>query len=123
MRRLRSPLLRTLFAMHNLPEKVRVDKEEFESRYRSVQQSLRDLAPLLVTEEGKRLRSEIETELPKYHGYFENVLAAATAGNHPDALREYTEHSFGSLQAMEKSTVDIIAIQQRIMAQSNKDAA
>ncbi len=38
-----------LFAMHNLPEKVRVDKEEFESRYRSVQQSLRDLAPLLVT--------------------------------------------------------------------------
>ncbi len=51
------------------------------------------------------------------------MLAAATAGNHPDALREYTEYSFGSLQAMEKSTVDIIAIQQRIMAQSNKDAA
>ncbi|HMD48825.1 MAG TPA: methyl-accepting chemotaxis protein [Bryobacteraceae bacterium] len=111
-----------LFAMHNLPDKVAADKAEFESRMRSVEQSLRDLKPLLVTDEGKRSLAEIETELPNYQGYFRNVVAAATAGKHDDALREYTQHSFGSVELMGKAVKSIMALQQGLMDQSRKNA-
>ena len=112
-----------LFAMNNLPDKVRADRTEFENRAREVEQFMAELKPMLVTTEGKRLFAEIEAELPKYEGYYRKVAEAAAAGRHEEALHEYTEFSFGSVASMEKSAQGMMALQRGLMAQSNKEGS
>jgi hypothetical protein len=66
--------------MYKLPDKVQANKEEFEGRADQIEQLLRDVKDLLVTEEGLRDRSFMEGELPNFKAYFEQVAAAAMAG-------------------------------------------
>ena len=43
-----------LFALHKLPEKVRSNKEEFETRAAAVETLFAEMKPLLVTEHGRK---------------------------------------------------------------------
>jgi len=112
-----------LFAMHNLPDKVRSNKEEFESRASTVEQSLRELKPMLVTDEGRRLEAGMETELPTFKTYFEQVVTASMSGKHSDAFREYTDYSVKSLDFLEKSAASLMVLQKRLMEQNQNSAS
>jgi len=107
-----------LFAMHNLPEKVRANKEEFESRAAQIEQLFRDVKPLLITEKGLQDESVMEGELPNFKTYFEQAAAAAAAGRAQDALSIYTEHSVKSLDTIEKSAEDLAEQQKGLMQQT-----
>ncbi|HWY49645.1 MAG TPA: methyl-accepting chemotaxis protein [Bryobacteraceae bacterium] len=108
-----------LFSMHNLPDKARVNKEEFESRAAAVEQLLREGSDLLVTEPGRQNMSFMEGELPHFKAYFEQVAAAAVAGKPQDALSIYTEHSVKSLDALEKSAEELTEQQKKLMQESS----
>jgi len=112
-----------LFAMHNLPEKVQANKEEFESRATQVEQLLHDLKALLVVEEGRRLESAMEVDLPNFKTYFEQVAAAATAGKAKEALSIYTDRSVKSLDALEKSAERLTDIQKQLAQESTTAGA
>ena len=94
-----------LFAMHNLADKVRSNKEELESRGVTLEQGLRELKPTLVTEEGVRVEAEMENQLQLFKEYFEQVAAASMAGKHADALKEYTDFSSKALDTLRSCPV------------------
>lgn len=100
-----------LFAMHNLVDKVQSNKQEFESRAAGVEQIAREIKPMLVTDAARNSLASIETELPNFKQYFEQVTAAAMAGNAKGALEIYTNHSVLSLDALEKSAGNLIELQ------------
>ena len=112
-----------LFAMHNLSEKVRSNKEEFEARASHTEEAMREIKPLLVTEEGRRIHAEMEAELPEFKGYFEKVAAASMAGKHADALQEYTEHSVKTLDLLEKASAALLETQKRLMTEATENAS
>jgi methyl-accepting chemotaxis protein len=112
-----------LFAMHNLPDKVRANKEEFENRATQIEQLFRDVKPLLITERDRQEESVMEGELPNFKAYFEQVAAAAAAGKAQDALSIYTEHSVKSLDTIEKRAEDWADQQKGLMQQSSEAGA
>ena len=59
-----------LFALHNLPEKVQSNKQEFETRAAGVAELLGQIKPLLVTEQGRKDVAFMEGELPNLQGLF-----------------------------------------------------
>ncbi len=112
-----------LFALHNLPDKARSNREEFESRANTVEQSLRELKPLLVTGEDRRLEGELETGLPAFKGHFEQVAAASMSGKHTDALREYMDYSVKTLDSLEESAAGLMVTQKHLMDQRQNAAS
>jgi methyl-accepting chemotaxis protein len=112
-----------LFAMHSLPDKVQSNKQEFESRAASIEQAVREIKPLLVTEAGRNSLAFIETELPNFKQYFEQVAAAAMAGNAKGALEIYTDHSVKSLDSLEKSAENLVELQRQLMQESSMQGA
>ena len=107
-----------LFAMHNLPEKVQSNKEEFESRATSMSQLLDQVKPTLVTEQGQTAISAIEGELPDFEAYFEQVAGAAMAGDAKEALSIYNEHSSNALDIIEKNADALVAANKQVMQQA-----
>ena len=69
-----------LFAMHNVPDKVRANKEEFEQKVSASEQLLRDVKPLLVSDDARRLIAEMEPDLVTLNGYFQQVASASMSG-------------------------------------------
>jgi methyl-accepting chemotaxis protein len=112
-----------LFAMHNLPDKVRANKAEFESRATQVEQLFRDVKPMLITEKGRQYETVMEGELADFKTYFDQVAAAAIAGNSKDALSIYTGHSVTSLDTIEKSAEDLTEQQKGLMQQTTAAGA
>jgi len=103
-----------LFAMHKLADKVASNKQDFEQRGINAEQDLREIAPLLVTEEARRLMSEMQTNLADFKGYFEQVAAASMADKHDEALRIYNEFSSKKLDALEVSAARLLGIQKQL---------
>ncbi len=81
-----------LFAMHNLPEKVQSNRQEFETRAAAIPQLLQELKPLLMSEASRNAISSIETDLPSIREYSTQVAAAASAGKAQEALAIDSEH-------------------------------
>ena len=112
-----------LFAMHNLPDKVQSNKQEFESRATGVEQILRQIKPLLVTDASRNSLASIETELPNFKQYFEQVAAAAMAGNAKGALEIYSDRSVKSLDSLEKSAENLVELQKQLLLASSAQGA
>ena len=112
-----------LFAMHNLPDKVQSNKQEFESRAAGVEQIVREIKPLLVTEAGRESLAFIDTELSNFKQYFEQVAAAAMDGNAKGALEIYTDHSVLSLDSLEKSADKLVELQKELIRESSTQGA
>jgi len=110
-----------LFAMHNLPDKVQSNKQEFETRAAGVEQLAREIKPLLKTEAGRNSIVSIESELPNFTQYFEQVAAAAMSGNAQAALQIYNDRSVKSLDALEKSTADLVATEKQLIQDSSTE--
>jgi len=107
-----------LFAMHNLPEKVQSDKEEFESRGATMGQLLIDVKPMLMTEQGQNSVSAMESELPNFEAYFEQVAGAAMAGDSKGALSIYNDHASKALDVIEKNADALVASNKQVMQQA-----
>ncbi len=112
-----------LFAMHNLPEKVRSNKEEFESRAGALAQMLRDVKPLLVSDLGRESLAAMENSLPDFKLYFEQVAAAAMAGDAKGALSIYTDHSSKALDHVEKGAEGLVEAQKRVLLKATSVGA
>ena len=108
-----------LFAIDKLPDKVQSNKQEFETRGAGVQQLLVEVKPLLVAEQGRTDIEFLESELPKFNGYFEQVAAAAMAGNAKGALKIYTDSSNPVLTALEGKAHDLVLLQKQNMQASS----
>jgi methyl-accepting chemotaxis protein/methyl-accepting chemotaxis protein-1 (serine sensor receptor) len=107
-----------MFAMYNLPAKVKSNKEEFESRAASVGQMLADVQPMLVTELGRNSVAAMQTELPNFEAYFEQVAGAAAAGDAAGALSIYNDHSSKALDIVEKAADAVVASNKQAIAQA-----
>jgi methyl-accepting chemotaxis protein len=112
-----------LFSMHKLPDKVASNKEEFETRGASVETLIGQIKPLLVLEKARQDSAVIETELPNFKGYFEQVAAAAAAGDASGALKIYDDHSNKSVTALEAAAGDLVQIEKQLMQQSSEQGA
>jgi len=112
-----------LFSMHGLPDKARDNKEEFESRGNSVEHLLQQIAPLLVTEQGRKDVSSLQSNLPNFRAAFERVAAAAMAGDAKGALSFYSNRSVKFLDALEKSSQDLIDAQNQLMQETQVQSA
>lgn len=112
-----------LFAIDKLPEKVRSNKEEFETRGEGIADILREVKPLLVSEQGRKDVEFIENELPKFRGYFEQVAAAAMANDSNGALKIYDNSSNPSLTALDAAAHDLIILQKDLMKQGSERGA
>lgn len=112
-----------LFAMHNLTDKVQSNKQEFESRAAGAEQIVRELKPLLETAAGREASEFIESELPNFKQYFEQVATAAMSGDAKGALEIYTDHSNVSLDALEKSSARLVDTQKQLMQESSAQGA
>ena len=112
-----------LFSMHKLPDKVASDKQEFEQRAAKVEQNLREIQGLLVTEEARRLTSDMQTNLVDFRGYFEQVAAASMSGKADEALRIYTEFSSKKLDVLEADVAKVLEIQKQLTDQSSVGAS
>ncbi len=112
-----------LFAMHELPGKVESNKQEFETRGAGVAQLLGQIKPLLVAEQGRTDVASMETELPNFQGYFEQVAATAKKGDAKGALKIYDDSSNKSLTALETSAHDLVELQKQMMQASSDQGA
>jgi len=110
-----------LFSMHKLPDQVRSNKEEFETRAAAVQDLLQQVQPLLVSAQGKNDVAQMESGLPNFKAYFEQVATAALAGDAQAALQIYNDSSVKALDALESKAQDLIDVQQRLMQQSRDE--
>jgi methyl-accepting chemotaxis protein/methyl-accepting chemotaxis protein-1 (serine sensor receptor) len=108
-----------LFAIDQLPDKVRSNKQEFETRGAGVQQLLGEVKPMLVIERARGDVAFLESALPRFHGYFEQVAAAAMAGNAKGALKIYIDSSDPVLTAMEEKAHDLVLLQKQNMQASS----
>jgi methyl-accepting chemotaxis protein/methyl-accepting chemotaxis protein-1 (serine sensor receptor) len=112
-----------LFEFYKLPEKIRSNKEEFESRTDNTTGLLTQIKPLLVTEQGKKDLAVLETQLPQFRDYFEQVAAADMTGDTNEALKIYNEKSNAAITAMEEAAHDLVEIQKQSMQQSSEQGA
>src|SRR5260221_13724688 len=70
-----------------LPAAEEKAKQVFESSAEKWARSLSEIRPLLVTEEGKQLAGQLESELAAWRSVFAEIHQLAAAGN-PDAARK-----------------------------------
>jgi methyl-accepting chemotaxis protein len=106
-----------LYSVESVPEKVQTSRQEFEALFANVEELMRDLKPLLVTEQAKRALSVIENEVPKVKTYFDQIVAASAAGKHQDALTIGLGMGqiFGIL---DKSVADVLEAQKTLLAET-----
>jgi methyl-accepting chemotaxis protein/methyl-accepting chemotaxis protein-1 (serine sensor receptor) len=112
-----------LFSLEKLPEKAQSNKQEFETRAAGIQTLLSQIKPLLVLEKGRQDAALIESELPNFKGYFEQVAAAAMAGDSDGALKIYTDGSSESLDSLEAPAHDLVELQKTLMQESSERGA
>jgi methyl-accepting chemotaxis protein len=112
-----------LFSMYKLPEKAQSNKAEFETRAAGIEQLLVQLKPYIYSEPGKRYLATLETELPNFKGYFEQVAAAAMAGDAQGALKIYTDSSNKSLDSLEAASHELSELQKVNMQTSSAEGA
>lgn len=112
-----------LFAMYKVPDKVAANKQEFESRAAGVEDIFTQLAPLLQLEQGKKDLAFLQSELPNFKGFFEQVVAASAAGDFQGALRIYNDSSNKSLTALEASAHDLAELQKQLTQQASERGA
>jgi methyl-accepting chemotaxis protein/methyl-accepting chemotaxis protein-1 (serine sensor receptor) len=112
-----------LFSLEKLPEKARSNKAEFETRTSALAALVAQLKPLLITEQGKRNTALIEAGIPVFKGYFEQVAAAALAGDSAGALKIYTDSSSKSLDSLEAAAHELVEINNRLMQESSEQGA
>jgi methyl-accepting chemotaxis protein/methyl-accepting chemotaxis protein-1 (serine sensor receptor) len=101
-----------LFMLEQLPAKAQSNKQEFDTRAAGVTQLLAQLQPLLTLERGRRDLAALEAEFPRFTGYFEQVQAAALAGDSQGALKVYTDSSSKSLDSLEAAALDLVELQE-----------
>ncbi len=112
-----------LFMVEKLPEKARSNKDEFETHAADLEHLLAEIKPLLNLEQARKDMATLEVEFPNFKGYFEQVAAAAQAGDADGALKVYTEHSSKSLDALEAAALDITELQKQNMQASSEQGA
>jgi methyl-accepting chemotaxis protein/methyl-accepting chemotaxis protein-1 (serine sensor receptor) len=112
-----------LFSLENLPEKAQSNQQEFQTREAGVEALVQEIKPLLVTGRGRKDAAFLETELPRFKNFFEQVAAAALAGDAKGALKIYTDSSSKSLDSLEAAGHDITEAQQQLMEDSSKQGA
>ncbi len=112
-----------LYSVAKIPEKAHRNKSEFESHAASAETLLGQIKPLLVLEQGRRDAAIIEAELPNCKSYFEQVAAAALAGDSEGALKITNEHSVQSLDALDAAADDMIQLQKQLTQQSSERGA
>jgi methyl-accepting chemotaxis protein/methyl-accepting chemotaxis protein-1 (serine sensor receptor) len=108
-----------LFMLEGLPAKAQSNKDEFETRAAAVGTILGEIRPLLVAEQGRRDVDSMESEFPSFKGYFEQVAAAALAGDAKGALKLYMDSSNPSLTALETTAHDLAELQNTLMQMSS----
>jgi methyl-accepting chemotaxis protein len=112
-----------LFSLYQLPEKAGSNKQEFETRAAGMETLLGQIKPLLYLEKARKDAGLLETELPNFKGYFEQVATAAMAGDSKGALKIYDESSVKSLDSLEAAAHDLVEIQKQLMQESSERGA
>jgi methyl-accepting chemotaxis protein len=112
-----------LFSMYKLPEKAQANKQEFETRAAAVETIFSEFRPLLTVAQAKNDVVSLASEFPAFQGYFEQVAAAALAGDSEAALKIYTEHSVKVLDSLEANAADLMGVQQGLMEESSAAGA
>jgi methyl-accepting chemotaxis protein len=112
-----------LFSMHQLREKAQSNKQELEGREASVGALLGQLKPYLYLPRGQKDEAVLETELPKFNADFQQVAAAALAGDSARALKLYTELTSKSLDRMDGASADLLELQRALMEQGSSQGA
>jgi methyl-accepting chemotaxis protein len=112
-----------LFSMYKITDKVRSNKEELETLEAEVETIVVELRPLVVVEKVKQDLALIQSELPNFKGSFEQVAAAAAAGDAKRALQVYNDSSNKSLTALEAAAHDMVEVQKALMKESADEGA
>lgn len=110
-----------LFSLDNLPDKAQSNKQEFERRASDVETIFGQIKPLLTLEKGRQDLAALESEFPKFKGYFEQVASRAMAGDSKGALEMYTNYSAKSLDSLEAIARGMVERQGVLMEQSSLD--
>src|SRR6202035_12112 len=112
-----------LFMLEQLPAKAQSNKQEFDTRAAGVTQILAQIKPLLTLERGQRDLAALESESPRFTCYFEQVQAAALAGDTQGALKVYTDSSSKSLDSLEAAALDLVELQETNLAKGSEQGA
>jgi methyl-accepting chemotaxis protein len=112
-----------LFSMYQLPEKVKSNKEEFETRAAGVENILGQLGPVLITGQGRKDHDFLQSELPNFRNAFEQVAEAAMAGDTKGALKIYDDSSNKSLTALEAAAHELVDVQKQLTQESSERGA
>ncbi len=107
-----------LYSVESVPEKVQRSRQEFETLHANAEQLMRDLKPLLVTEQAKRAVSVLQSELRNVSSFFDQLVAASAAGKHQDALKIGVEHMGPSFDTLDKSVGEVVEAQKTLLAET-----
>jgi len=107
-----------LYSVESVPEKVQTSRQEFETLFAGVAQLLRDIKPLLATEEDRRTLSVMESEVPNVKSFFDELVAASAAGKHQDALKIGVERMGPSFNTLDKSVAELVDAQKTLLAET-----
>ncbi len=109
-----------LFSLEKLPEKALSNKQEFETRSAAMETLLGQLTHVAGLEGAQKNIAVFETVLPQFKGFFEQVAAAALAGDSKGALKIYTDNSSKSLDSLDAAVRDLVEIQKQGMQESSE---
>jgi methyl-accepting chemotaxis protein len=110
-----------LFSLEKLPEKAQSNKDEFETRATSVEALLGQIKQLVHPAKAQSDEAAMETEFPRFRGYFEQVAKAALAGDAKGALKIYSESSSKVLDKLEASARDLVELQKQAMGEAAEE--
>ncbi len=107
-----------LYSVESVPDKVQASRQEFETLFADVAQLMRDIRPLLVTEESKSSMSVMESEVPNAKSFFDELVAASAVGKHQDALKISVERMGPSFNTLDKNVGVIVDAEKALLAET-----
>ena len=107
-----------LYAMHNEPGKAASNQKDFAEEVSRLNQIIKEVKPLLVTDRGRNDVAVIEGEVAKMKSSAEGVFAAADAGRHKEALAIAVDQFVKSYEVASTSAVDLIDLQKGLLEES-----
>jgi methyl-accepting chemotaxis protein/methyl-accepting chemotaxis protein-1 (serine sensor receptor) len=112
-----------LFSFAKNPPRVQLSKEQFQTAADTWQKSIDEVRPLLATEEGTRLTSQLQDQLTRWRSVILEVQQATDRGEADAALQIATAKALPVYQAAMRDTDAFRALQTRLLDQQRVRAA
>ena len=111
------------FTFGNFSAGVQKCHKQFESAAQRWTESLSELRPLLITEEGKELTDRSEAGLHSWRAIFGEVEQVSASGNPEAALKIFMERGIPLYEAIAKDTQRLQELQRQLLEADRRAAA